>query len=96
MTDDYAAWLAENPAPDLQAFVRKYGDYRRVPPETWVTYSESEQASMIRNGVFSLVTPEEWLAYDRAVKAWQLQRRERYGGAIERPIENRAKRAREA
>lgn len=32
----YASWLAQNPAPDLQAFITKHGgSYRRIPPELW-------------------------------------------------------------
>jgi hypothetical protein len=32
---DYAAWLAENPAPDLQELVRKYGGYNKITAEAW-------------------------------------------------------------
>jgi hypothetical protein len=76
---DYADWLAQNPWPDLQDFVRKHGDYRRMPPEIWATFDRASQLNMMRNGVFRLVRPEEWEAYDAAVAAWQAKRKARYG-----------------
>jgi hypothetical protein len=44
-------------------------------------------------GGYDKITPGMWAAFDRAMADWQLRRRERYGGAIERPIDRRAKRA---
>jgi hypothetical protein len=44
-------------------------------------------------GGYDKITLDMWAAFDRAMADWQLRRRERYGGAIEQPIERRAKRA---
>ena len=55
---------------------------------------EPSLAELVRqHGGYSSIPPEAWAAFDRAMANWQLRRRERYGGAIERPIDRRAKRA---
>jgi hypothetical protein len=41
---DYAAWLAENPAPDLQELVRKYGGYNKITAEAWAEWDRDVEA----------------------------------------------------
>ena len=43
-TSDYAAWLAENPAPDLQELVAKHGGYNKITPEAWAAYDAAMEA----------------------------------------------------
>ena len=35
MTDDLAAWLAENPEPDIADLIAMYGAYNEIPAEAW-------------------------------------------------------------
>ena len=45
---------------------------------------EPSLADFIRQyGGYGAIPREAWAEFDRAVTAWQRQRRERYGGAIE-------------
>jgi hypothetical protein len=79
VSDDYANWLKNNPVPDLADFVREHGDWRRMLPERWATYTPKQQELMQRSGVYSLVTAEEWHEWDRLNAEWQARRRLRYG-----------------
>ena len=57
---EYEQWFAENPAPDLQAFVRQHGDWRRLPPDVWASFTPQEQEDIKANGSYRAVTPAEW------------------------------------
>jgi hypothetical protein len=72
---DFAKWLAENPWPDLQKFVREFGNPGRMDPKVWATFSEEDRAKMQRHGAFRCVRPEEWAEYDKRVAAWLGARR---------------------
>src|SRR5262249_17832510 len=56
---EYEQWLAENPAPDLQAFVRQHGDWRRLPPHVWASFTPQEQEGIKANGSYRAETPAE-------------------------------------
>jgi broad specificity phosphatase PhoE len=75
---DYERWLAEYPAPDLQAFVRQYGDWRRLPPDVWESFPPEQQARVKVHGSYRAVTPEEWAILDQRVAEWQARRRSRH------------------
>jgi hypothetical protein len=74
---DFAAWLAANPAPDLQDFIRQHGDWRRLPPEVWASFAPEQQANIKANGSHRAVAPAEWAIWDRLVADWQAGRRAR-------------------
>jgi hypothetical protein len=62
-------WLAENPATDLQAFVRQHGDWRRLPPDVWASFAPQEKEDIKANGSYRAVTPSPILQYARASRA---------------------------
>lgn len=35
MIDDFAAWLADNPEPDIADLIRQHGSYGAIPAEAW-------------------------------------------------------------
>jgi hypothetical protein len=39
--ETFAEWVAENPAPDLQALVARFDGYSRVPPEAWMEFDNA-------------------------------------------------------
>ena len=41
---DYAAWLAENPAPDLQELVAKHGGYHKITAAAWAEHDQAMEA----------------------------------------------------
>jgi hypothetical protein len=90
----YEQWLAENPAPDLQAFVRQHGDWRRLPPfvrqdgdwrrlppEVWASFTPQEQEDIKAGGCYRAVTPAEWAMWDQRMADWQARQRLRSGSA---------------
>jgi uncharacterized protein (DUF1684 family) len=40
---DFAAWLAANPPPDLQALVAGYGNYSAIPPAAWIAFDAARE-----------------------------------------------------
>lgn len=44
---DYADWLRQNPAPDLQELVRQFGSYTQIPDTAWKKY-DSDMANWKR------------------------------------------------
>jgi hypothetical protein len=74
---DYERWLAENTAPDLQAFVRNFGDWRRLPADVWNSFTPIDQANIRANGSYRVITPAEWAIWDGLVADWQARRRSR-------------------
>jgi len=36
--NDFAQWLAANPAPSLADLVRRHGDYAAIPPAAWAEF----------------------------------------------------------
>ena len=78
---EYEQWLAENPAPDLQAFVRQHGDWRRLPPDVWASFTTQQQERIKANGSYRAVTPAEWAIWDQRMADWQARRRLRSGSA---------------
>jgi hypothetical protein len=79
----------DDPPPDLQEFVRRHGDWRRMPPERWAGYELEEQERMRRCGAYSLVTAAEWAEWDPLNAAWQERRRLAYGPAPASPKRER-------
>jgi hypothetical protein len=78
---EYEQWLAENPAPDLQAFVRQHGDWRRLPPDVWASFTPQDQEKIKANGSYCAVTPAKWAMWDQRMADWQARRRLRSGSA---------------
>ena len=78
---EYEQWLAENPAPDLQVFVRQYGDWRPLPPDVWASFTPQQQERIKANGSYRAVTPAEWAIWDQRMADWQARRRLRSGSA---------------
>jgi hypothetical protein len=78
---EYEQWLAENPAPDLQAFVRQHGDWRRLPPDVWASFTRRDQEKIKAGGCYGAVTPAEWARWDQRMADWQARRRLRSGSA---------------
>ena len=71
--DDYARWLAANPAPDLQALVRLAGE--RYAASLGVPYDPTNPG----HGGYQHITEAEWKHFDAAMAEWQARRRTRYG-----------------
>ena len=67
--------------PDLQAFVQQHGDWRRLPPNVWESFTLEQQANIKAHGCFRGVKPAEWTMWDRRMADWQARRRLRSGGA---------------
>jgi hypothetical protein len=44
MSDDFAAWLAENPEPDIADLVRQYGSYAAISPQAWAEFDRQVTA----------------------------------------------------
>lgn len=40
MSDDFAAWLADNPEPDIAGLIRQYGTYNEIPAEAWRDFDQ--------------------------------------------------------
>ena len=78
---EYEQWLAENPAPDLQVFVRQHGDWRRLPPDVWASFPPQQQERIKANGSYRAVTPADWARWDQRMADWQARRRLRSGSA---------------
>jgi len=38
---EYHVWLKQNPCPDLQTLVAKYGGYHKITPEGWALYDQA-------------------------------------------------------
>jgi hypothetical protein len=68
----------DDPPPDLQAFIRQHGDWRRIRPDVWMNYTPQQQALIKISGAYSGVTAQEWAEWDRLNAEWQARRRERY------------------
>ena len=70
---------ALGPPPDLQEFIRKHGDWRRLPPDYFDRYPEEERrrhwANVRANGACSVITPAEWAEWDRLMADWQARQR---------------------
>jgi hypothetical protein len=70
---DYARWLKDNPAPDLQELVRRAGErYAR-------SLGEPFDPTNPEHGGYQHITPAEWEHFDKAMAEWQARRRTRYG-----------------
>jgi hypothetical protein len=82
---DYERWLAENPARDPQAFIRD-GDYRRLPPDVWESFTPEQQALVKEHGSYQAVTPQEWPLRDQLMANWQAWRRSRTGDKQEHDV----------
>jgi hypothetical protein len=39
--DDFAQWLAENPAPSLADLVQQHGGYSAITPQAWAEYDRA-------------------------------------------------------
>ena len=78
---EYEQWLAENPAPHLQVFVRQYGDWRPLPPDVWASFTPQQQERIKANGSYRAVTPADWARWDHRMADWQARRRLRSGSA---------------
>ena len=83
---EYEQWPGENPGPDLQAFVRQHGDWRRLPPDVWASFEPKDQEKIKTNGSYRAVTPAEWAMWDQRMADWQARRRLRSGNAPDRPV----------
>jgi len=68
----------DDPPPDLRAFIRQHGDWRRIPLDVWASYTPHQQALIKISGAYSALTAEEWTEWDRLNADWQIRRRERY------------------
>jgi hypothetical protein len=42
--DSFSRWLKDNPPPDLQGLVRKYGGYSNIPAAAWAEYDRAVEA----------------------------------------------------
>jgi hypothetical protein len=40
--DGFSYWLQDNPTPDLQAFVGRYGTYNKIPPTAWADFDRAK------------------------------------------------------
>src|SRR5262249_17462601 len=90
--DEYRRWRREQEAPaeapadqgqdpsppDLQAFIREHGDWRRLPPNYFdrqpTQGRERGWPNGRANGAYSVITPEEWAEWDRLMAEWRTRR----------------------
>jgi hypothetical protein len=90
--DEYQRWRREQEAPaeapadegkdpsppDLQAFIRKHGDWRRLPVNYFdrepVEDREKHWQNVRANGAYSVITPEEWKEWDQLMAEWRIRR----------------------
>jgi hypothetical protein len=45
---DFSLWVTSNPPPDLQALVRRFGDYSAITPEAWAEHEAAMEAWQAR------------------------------------------------
>ena len=86
MSDDFPAWLADNPEPDLQQLIENAG--RRYAQSIGEDYDPNPFTRPPHQGGYQHIIEAEWREFDRAMAAWQQRRRERYGGQISTQLAN--------
>jgi hypothetical protein len=85
---DFATWLRNNPAPDLQALVERAG--RRHAATIGEEYVEDPFKRPPHHGGYPHITPQEWAEFDRAMADWQARRRNRGSVPVRPMIRKRA------